>query len=214
MKNKKTRFDYKRGLEWLQKWFVTIDQILHSKASYFFDWGNQNGKVRNRTIQRWTKVCVNLWHFLEKDTSIWFLRWLSQAAQNVLKEAWSVPKAIKLWRILLDISVKVASCKNMLFGFMHMLKPEKILFRNWSIILITRPFNFPKLSLNEKIVSFQLTLEYKNFIWVEIGSRSSASSISSQFENSKYSCGLFRNMDIANSDNTSVAVPRQHFYSA
>ena len=134
--------------------------------------GIKNGKVQYRTIRRWTKVYVNLWQFLKKDTSILVLLWLSQAAQNVLKEPWSIPKDIKLCRILLDISVKVASCKNMLFGFMHMLKPEKILFRNWSIILITRPFTFPKLSLNEKIVSFQLTLVYKKFIWVEIGSRS------------------------------------------
>ncbi len=71
---------------------------------------------------------------------------------------------IKLCRILLDINVKVASCKNMLFGFMHMLKPEKMLFRDGSIIPIIRPLTFPKLSLNKKIVSFQITLEYKKFI--------------------------------------------------
>jgi len=148
----------------LQKRFVTIDQIIHSKDSQFFEWANQNEKVLDRTIRKWTKSYVNLWPFLKKDPSVWVLRRLSKADQNALKEPWSVPKVIKLCRILLDINVKVASCKNMLFGFMHMLEPEKMLFRNLSIIPITRPFTFPKLSLNKKIVSFQLTLEYKKFI--------------------------------------------------
>ena len=85
IKNKKTRSDYKRGLEVLQKRFVTIDQIIHSKASHFFELVNQNEKVWNRTIRKWTKVYVNLWPFLKKDPSIWALCRLSQAARNVLK---------------------------------------------------------------------------------------------------------------------------------
>ena len=58
IKNKKIRSDYKRNLELLQKWFVTIDQIIHSKASHFFEWANQNEKVRNRTTRNGWRVTL------------------------------------------------------------------------------------------------------------------------------------------------------------
>ena len=190
IENKKTRSDYRRGLEVLQKRFVTIEEITHSKADHFFEWAKQNEKVRNPTIRKWKGGYVNLWHFLKKDPSIWGEHRLSKDAQNVSKEPWSIREVITMYRILSDRNDKVASwLKHAVWIAAHTGAREGAI-SNLKYDPDNQTIHFPKAKFekNDRLVPAHPEIQTNLYEW-ENGCRRSASSISSQFTNFKHSLG-------------------------
>ena len=88
LENKKTRADYRRGMDILSKQFAATEEITWDKARAYLRLVEATRNVSGATIRKWVSGYINFWEHYEKDVSVWRNHKL-QKTRTIAKRAWS-----------------------------------------------------------------------------------------------------------------------------
>jgi len=109
IENKRTRADYRRGVEVLQKRFVTIEEIDRVKAKHFLLRAKKEEEVSNPTIQKWMSGYKNLWDYADKEKAIWNNQKLPNEEARPKKQPWEIQQVFEMYQHLSKRNDIVAS---------------------------------------------------------------------------------------------------------
>lgn len=109
IENKRTRADYRRGVEVLQKRFVTIEEIDRLKAKHFLLRAKKEEEVSNPTIQKWISGYKNLWDYADKEKAIWNNQKLPNEEARPKKRPWEIQQVVEMYQHLSKRNDIVAS---------------------------------------------------------------------------------------------------------
>jgi len=101
IENKKTRVDYRRGIEVLSKHFAATEEITWEKARAFLREVQQSEEVSGATLRKWLTAYTNFWDFYDRDTAVWKNHKLS--SKRVRKpRPWSRGEVVSLYQTLVS----------------------------------------------------------------------------------------------------------------
>ena len=188
--NKRTRSDYRRGVEVLSERFATIEEIDRKKAKYFLAWAKREKNVVNPTVKKWMSGYKNLWVYVDKDKAVWRDHKLTPDPDRETKKPWTEAHVVEMYRILSERNDKTAGwLKHAIWIAAHTGAREgAIAALEYDADQKTIRFPKAKKEKDDRIVPAHPAIEANLEAWVS-GQRRSASSISNQFTKFKQSLG-------------------------
>jgi hypothetical protein len=188
--NKRTRSDYRRGVEVLSERFATIEEIDRKKAKYFLAWAKREKNVVNPTVKKWMSGYKNLWEYVDKDKAVWRDHKLTPDPDRETKKPWTEAHVVEMYRILSERNDKTAGwLKHAIWIAAHTGAREgAIAALEYDAVQKTIRFPKAKKEKDDRIVPAHPAIEANLEAWVS-GQRRSASSISNQFTKFKQSLG-------------------------
>ena len=101
LENKKTRLDYRRGMEVLSKYFVAAEEITWEKARAFLREAQSTEKVSGVTVKKWLSAYTNFWDFYDRDTAVWKNHKIKQT-KTKKPRPWSSGEVIRIYNSLVQ----------------------------------------------------------------------------------------------------------------
>ena len=71
IENKRTRSDYRRGMDVLSTSFAAVEEISWDKARTFLRAAQQAQGVSSATVRKWVSGYINFWSCFDKDAAVW-----------------------------------------------------------------------------------------------------------------------------------------------
>ena len=71
IENRKTRSDYRRAFELLQKEYVAVEELNWEKCKTFLRDRIRKDKKARPTVQKWNGAYIKFWDYLDLDTALW-----------------------------------------------------------------------------------------------------------------------------------------------
>lgn len=93
LENKKTRSDYRRGLELLAQTFVTTEEVTWDRARAFLKAVQDSEKVTSQTVHKWMSAYRNFWLFAGKKPDVWEKHRLARTP-TIRKRPWTKEEVV------------------------------------------------------------------------------------------------------------------------